>query len=425
MVIITKIHNKYYNVENFQHPGGDIAIWHSYGRDSTAMFEMYHPFVNKEKLQNILEKYEVSAGEAKSLLLEREDNTPQFEYDTDFSKELKQEVNNYFQKEAIKNNTSIRKITKASTNRWVLIGVLNFLRLLSIFWWLNGSIYGLIAFPVFSWLGLSNVFHDACHFSLSDNWKINRFFSYFGYDLTTPLYWYYQHNIGHHAYTNIKYKDVDLYHGSYFARDSKYIKYKIIHKFQIFTVWVKWILTYYGLVICVFIRSLIENKYNDLIPKYNKFFDYIEIKDRILLIIYFIIRYVCAYYWFNKNFLYVIIPTFIYSFLFMVNSQITHLHEDCFHNEKDWYKHQTLTSTNHSIGSTFNYIFSGGLNYQIEHHLFPGVNHCHYPYIQPIVEKVCEKHKITYKKFNGYYDAFVSYFKHIFNLSYDQNIKIK
>ena len=106
--------------------------------------------------------------------------------------------------------------------------------------------------------------------------------------------------------------------------------------------------------------------------------------------------------------------------LFMLNSQITHLHEDTFNNEKDWYKHQVLTSSNHSVGSNFGYIFSGGTNYQIEHHLFPGVNHCHYPYIQPIVERICKKHNIKYKFFNGYYDAFCSYYKHIVALSNDE-----
>ena len=40
MVIITKIHNKYYNVENFNHQGGKDSIFHSYGRDSSAIFEM-------------------------------------------------------------------------------------------------------------------------------------------------------------------------------------------------------------------------------------------------------------------------------------------------------------------------------------------------------------------------------------------------
>jgi cytochrome b involved in lipid metabolism len=102
MVIITKIHNKYYNIEKFKHPGGDDAIWHSYRRDSTAMFEMYHPFINKEKIHNILQKYEVSEDIAKTYLLQGENDIPQFDYDTEFSREIKQEVLKYFQKEAKK-----------------------------------------------------------------------------------------------------------------------------------------------------------------------------------------------------------------------------------------------------------------------------------------------------------------------------------
>ena len=436
MVIITKIHNKYYNIENFKHPGGDDAIWHSYGRDSSALFEMYHSFVNKEKLQYILSKYEVSSDflsddEAKSYLLPGEDNVPQFEYNTDFSKQVKQEVFDYFEKEAKNNNTTLRKITKASRSRWILIGFLNVLRILSILSWLSGSIYGLFAFPLFSWFGLSNVFHDACHFSLSDNWKINKIFSYFGYDLSTPIIWYYQHNIAHHVYTNILDKDPDIYHGSYLARESKYSIYKPIHKIQKYTIWIKWIISYFGTVLVNSIRSLFMNSYFKKIPKYNNRLDYTEIEDKTFLLFYILFRYIFAYYWFEKNIFYVIIPTIIHSILFMLNSQITHLHEDTFHNEKDWYKHQVLTSSNHSIpekftyfgSSTLAYIFSGGLNYQIEHHLFPGVNHCHYPYIQPIIERICKKHNITYKKFNGYYDAFCSYYRHIVALSFDDKKK--
>jgi len=417
MVIITKIHNKYYNIEGFKHPGGKDAIWHSYGRDATAMFEMYHPFVNQEKLQSILQKYEVSAEEAKPYLLAGEDDVPQFEYNTDFSREIKQEVTTYFKEEADKNNTTMRKITKATTNRWMLIGLLNVLRASSVVWWLSGSVYGLIAFPILSWLGLSNVFHDACHFSLSDNWKINKIFSYSGYDLLPPILWYYQHNIGHHAYTNIDNKDPDIYHGSYIARDSKFSKFKLLYKIQPYNIWIKWIMSWTVVI------SLFKKIYYKLIPRYNKSLDYLEIIDKILVIIYICIRYICTYYWFNKNIFYVIIPTFLFSGIFMLNSQITHLHDDTFHNEKDWYKHQVLTSSNHSIGSTFGYIFSGGLNYQIEHHLFPGVNHCHYPYIQPIVEAVCKKHGVIYKKFNGYYDAFCSYYRHIIALSHDDSKK--
>lgn len=425
MVIITKIHNKYYNIENFNHPGGKDAIWHAYGRDATAMFEMYHPFVNKETIYSILQKYETAPHEAKMHLLPGEDDVPQFDYDTEFSKDIKKEVFNYFKSQAAENNTSIQKITKASSSRWMLITLLNMLHMLSIYWWIKGSIYGLFAFPIFSWILSVHTIHDACHFSLSDNSKINKIYSYFGLEYYTPLIWYHQHNISHHAYTNIKDRDVDIYHSKNIIRLSKYTKYSYIHRFQSFLIVLQYLLSNLGTEIINSV-TFYKNTYFDIIPKYNVYS--MVVQDKIIFFSHFICRYVILYYWFNSLF-HVIFPMFISNALFIINSQITHLHENTFHNEKDWYKHQVITSSNHSIPKNnyttlyniFAYIFSGGLNYQIEHHLFPGVNHCHYPHIQPIIEKICKKHNVTYNNFNGYYDAFCSYYKHICDLSIDDS----
>ena len=108
-----------------------------------------------------------------------------------------------------------------------------------------------------------------------------------------------------------------------------------------------------------------------------------------------------------------IIPRTLYSLLFMINTQITHIHRSCMINNKDWYVHQINTSTNHGCDKMFNFIFSGGLNFQIEHHLFPSINHCHHPYIRPIVKKICKKYNVKYIEFNGYYDAFLSYYNYL------------
>ena len=124
---------------------------------------------------------------------------------------------------------------------------------------------------------------------------------------------------------------------------------------------------------------------------------------------------------FYKALCFSLIPRIIYSLFFMFNSQITHIHTPCMIQDNDWYAHQVRTSTNHGIGKWFNFIFSGGLNYQIEHHLFPNINHCHHPYIQPIVKRICKKHNIEYKEFNGYIDAFLSYYRHIILLSKENN----
>jgi delta11-fatty-acid desaturase len=65
----------------------------------------------------------------------------------------------------------------------------------------------------------------------------------------------------------------------------------------------------------------------------------------------------------------------------------------------------------------FCYYFSGGLNYQIEHHLFPNINHCHLPYLAPHVKVLCEKHNVPYHHVSGYCEAIQTHFAHTENMA--------
>ena len=58
---------------------------------------------------------------------------------------------------------------------------------------------------------------------------------------------------------------------------------------------------------------------------------------------------------------------------------------------------QVASSSN--VGYSWLCFMNGGLNYQIEHHLFPRIQHTHYPYIAPIVKKYCEDKNIPYVHF--------------------------
>lgn len=42
------------------------------------------------------------------------------------------------------------------------------------------------------------------------------------------------------------------------------------------------------------------------------------------------------------------------------------------------------------------FYISFGLNFQVEHHLFPGISHDHYPRLAPKFEEVCKKHGVHY-----------------------------
>lgn len=55
--------------------------------------------------------------------------------------------------------------------------------------------------------------------------------------------------------------------------------------------------------------------------------------------------------------------------------------------------------------------YVGGLNYQIEHHLFPKVSHVHYPALAPIVEEVCKEYGVRYVSRDGFLEAVVAHAK--------------
>lgn len=62
-----------------------------------------------------------------------------------------------------------------------------------------------------------------------------------------------------------------------------------------------------------------------------------------------------------------------------------------------WAEHQVRTAADFSRHSRIVTWLLGGLNFQIEHHLFPHISHVHYPALSPIVEATCREHGIRYR----------------------------
>jgi len=82
----------------------------------------------------------------------------------------------------------------------------------------------------------------------------------------------------------------------------------------------------------------------------------------------------------------------------------------------DWAAVQCQTSVNWSSGSWFWNHFSGGLSHQIEHHLFPGICHTNYPYIQEVVEQTCREFGVPYQNEPSLAVAYVKMIRHLKNL---------
>ena len=75
--LVTRIHGKWYNLSDFDHPGGPVALSLIERRDGTALFESHHPLTSHKKLMKILSKYEVPQAKESAygcqLLDERDD----------------------------------------------------------------------------------------------------------------------------------------------------------------------------------------------------------------------------------------------------------------------------------------------------------------------------------------------------------------
>ena len=421
---IVKIHNKYYDITNFAHPGGPIAIMAANRRDATVLFESHHPFSDRTMMDNILKKYEMHEEREKCenyLLPGEKENGNIFDWEetlkSDFTIEVRDKVKKHFAEKAEQRGVTFSEATKATPQRWCEWGAMasatmwSFYTMLysqSIFWsWLN-----VLLFPSLYWMS-GGMFHDGSHFAVSQDWRINWGVQYMCRVIVSPYDWLHQHVIGHHPYTNIHNKDPDLNHSreirytEHTKWNTKYIKQE--KKYFMLTAFLLLVVNIKNSLLLIFTQ-----KYNDYVHKIP-----VEVK---YILLHFLDIFLYVYLFFILPFQiwtpfyaikHAIIPYLILSSIFNINASVNHTHKSCIKGQnKNWYIHQVTTSNN--FGNHLpHYYTSIGLNYQIEHHLFPTLNHCHLHDIQPIVKSLCEKHGILYHHTGGYKEAIMGVYEHL------------
>jgi linoleoyl-CoA desaturase len=80
----------------------------------------------------------------------------------------------------------------------------------------------------------------------------------------------------------------------------------------------------------------------------------------------------------------------------VVNHEVPEASEIASRKPMDWGVHQVVTSHNYGTNSRWSLYSSGGLNFQIEHHLFPSVHYSHYPALAEIVRTACNEYGVPY-----------------------------
>ena len=395
--MITKIHSKYYDLSNFQHPGGNIPMQIACNRDATELFESHHLFADREKLFKILHKYEINNPPYKI------QDANEFDWEntlnSEFTKEFKTLMRHTFQNGI-----------KASSSRWLQISALMLMYLINLVYYYKANYYALILYPFTLWVFTVNVYHDASHFALSNNPVINKLGTLSALMFSLTYNWYHQHIIGHHCYVNILSKDPDLYHSPLFVRHTPNIRKNKYHVYQHISAWFLWLVAVpFGLILTGFTNSLKHKAYNKVVPLSGALNSHSLYYEMTFVILY---MFICPYIA-TKNILFIIYPYVMYSVLFMLCTQINHLVEDTFEQHKNFFIHQIINSHNVAPQSYLTYLITGGLNLQIEHHLMPSVNSCHLQNIQPKIESLCKKHGIRYNCSSSLWEAVCKHYKHL------------
>jgi linoleoyl-CoA desaturase len=75
--------------------------------------------------------------------------------------------------------------------------------------------------------------------------------------------------------------------------------------------------------------------------------------------------------------------------------------------------HQIATTANFATRNRVVTWLVGGLNFQIEHHLFPRIAHVHYPQISKIVRQVCAERGIAYVEHTTFRKALAAHARHL------------
>jgi len=338
--------------------------------------------------------------------------------DDKFVSDLKELLNSHFSSVAKERGVTINQAAKATPARWALILSLMGSFFGSLPWFVRGNWAFVLVTPLLAWFTLVNYWHDGLHFSLSADWRVNACLPYLFPYLSSPWMWYHEHVIGHHAYPNVDHRDPDLAHAPQLMREHRSIRWRPTHAGQarwhrILLVWS--VAVGMGLSLLNDWKAGTKMSYNNVVP--CSALSRPRITAHVLgRMVYFSIMHVWPYFVFPlwKAVIWAVVPGVTLSICFMLNTQINHLTDECAHasDDSNFWRHQIVTAQNFGNGNWFCYYFSGGLNYQIEHHLFPNVNHCHLPALSRGVKRICKKYGVPYHHAAGYRAAFAEHFAH-------------
>lgn len=336
----------------------------------------------------------------------------------DFSKVLRQRINAYFKDNNIgqKANTAMHIRTVLLLALWigsyaVLIGV---------------EMPVAVSYLVWAVLGVSivwvtiNIGHDVIHGAYtSKKWLKNMLSHTFNLNGASAYMWKISHNQAHHSFTNLHGHDEDISPAP-FIRISPHTEYLKVQKFQhIYSFFFYGFATISWLLAKDYVQFF-GNHINNYDGKKHPSIEYLYLflyKALAIAIFFVIPMMVLPYHWghiLGGYLLMHFIAGLYLAIIFMLAHAVEEVHFPLPKTtglvENDWAIHQMATTANFATKSPLASFLSGGLNLQVEHHLFPNIATVHYRAISGIVKTTAREHGVPYYEYPTFWSALRSHY---------------
>ncbi len=347
-----------------------------------------------------------------------ERSTITFESNTnaEFYKTLQQRVREYFKQNNISRFGNSGMVVK--TIFMISLYVVPFILLNTVF--ADSMLFSVLMWVIMGFgmagVGLS-IMHDANHGAYSKNDRVNKLLGLVingvgGSDVN----WRIQHNVLHHTYTNVSGYDEDIDPGKVMRFSPRAERLKI-HRFQHIYAWF-----FYGLMTLMwctakdFIQASRFNRQN-LLKTQNITYSRLVRAIIITKVIYFAIIFgvplafsVLPWYgtvlcFLTMHFIAGVTLAAIFQPAHVVPTSTYPMPNNSGVVEADWAVNQLYNTANFAPKSTWFSWYVGGLNYQVEHHLFPNISHVHYKKLSEIVKKTASEYNLPYYSYKTFFGA--------------------
>ncbi len=343
-----------------------------------------------------------------------------------FFRTLNQRVNTYFKENNLK-----------KTGNWKL-----YLKTIIMFTVMLTPYVLILTIPMSQWMQLllaivigigmagvgMNVMHDGNHGSFSSKKWVNSIMGGSIYILAGNVYnWQVQHNVLHHTYTNIQGYDEDIDAGR-IIRFSKNANWQKMHKYQkYYSVFLYGLLTINWVITTDFKQSsryLKRGLSYGKFPNKTKHWTGLAIAKIIYILLWVVIPMVVLSLVWWKILIGFFVMHYVAGLILSLTFQLAHVMPDTDMPVPDkdgnmkntWAVHQLLTTANFAPKNIIVGWFTGGLNRQIEHHLFSNISHIHYKKLAKIVKETAQEFQLPYHEYKTTRRAIISHFQQLAEL---------